>query len=568
MRRGSVLLMLPVVAVAALTVAVARRQPEWALAGSPGALALEVSAGLVLAVAGLVIHARGPDARSGALLYASAVAWLVAEWNTPGALGAVVFTLGMVFAYAAPALAAHALLVHGTGHLGSLAARVAVAAGYVGLAGVAGIAATAAREPSEAGCSTCPANLVAVTNAPEAARWLERWGLRIGIAALAAVVLLSAWRAWRASPAARRTVVPVLVPAVAFLAIVAAQLLHDLARGWEGFDQADESLRLAEGLALTAVALGVMWQRFAARRMRHRLAGLVVDLADAVRPGELRGLMAAALDDPTLDLVFAFDDGWVDADGVPRALPASGERGQTSLVQDGEVVALVIHTPGLLDDARLVDELSRAARLAIDHDRLQAQQRTQLARLRATRTATVANTDAERRRLERDLHDGAQQALAALAMTIGLARGARSDAQATRMALAQAHVRAALDRVRAIAHAAYPAALDEAGLAAALDVLGDWRPQVELLGVPEARLDHELETSVYFIVAALSRGSEGAVVDVSLDSKRRHVVIDVQTPETVLLGEVEDRVGALGGRLDVDGTPDGGMAVRVEVACA
>jgi signal transduction histidine kinase len=566
--RRSALLMLPVIAVAALTVAVARRQPEWALAGSPGGLALEVGAALGLALAGLVIRARGPDARSGALLYATAVAWLVAEWNNPGALGAVVFTLGMVFAYAAPALAAHALLVHGTGHLGSRAARVAVAAGYAGLAGMAGVAATAMREPSDAGCGSCPANLLAVTNAPEAARWLERWGLRIGIAALAAMVLVAAWRAWQASPAARRSVVPVLVPAVAFLAIVTAQLVRDLARGWEGFDQVDESLRLAEGLALIAVALGVAWQRFAARRIRHRLAGLVVDLADAVRPGELRALMAAALDDPTLDLVFAFEGGWVDADGVTRALPATAERGRTSLVQDGEVVALVIHTPGLLDDARLVEELSRAARLAIDHERLQAQQRAQLARLRTTRTATVANTDAERRRLERDLHDGAQQVLAALALAIGLARGARPDSQADRMALAQAHVRAALDRVRAIAHAAYPAALDEAGLAAALDVLGDWRPQVELLAVPDARLDHELETSVYFIVAALSHGSEGAVVDVHLDSERKHVVIDVHTPETVLLGEVEDRVGALGGRLDVDGTPDGGMAVHVEVACA
>ena len=302
--------------------------------------------------------------------------------------------------------------------------------------------------------------------------------------------------------------------------------------------------------------------------MRHRLAGLVVDLAAAVRPGELRGLMAAALDDPTLDLVYAFEGGWVDADGVSRALVSSAERRQTPLVQDGQVVALAIHTPGLLDDARLVEELSRAARLAIDHERLQAQQRAQLARLRATRAATVAATDAERRRLERDLHDGAQQALAALAMAIGLARGTRSDPQTDRMALAQAQVREALNRVRAIAHAAYPAALDEAGLAAALDVLGDWRPQVELVGVPDERLDHELETSVYFIVAALSRGSDGAVVDVSIDRERRHVIIEVRAAATVLVSEVEDRVGALGGRLAVDGTPDGGTAVRVELACA
>ena len=415
---------------------------------------------------------------------------------------------------------------------------------------------------------TCPANLISLTDAPDAARWLERWGLRIGIAALALVAAIAAWRAWRASPAARRTVVPVLVPGLAFLAVVVLQQVHDLGRGWDGFDRVDESLRFAEGLALIAVALGVAWQRFAARRIRHRLAGLVVDLADAVRPGELGGLMAAALGDPTLELLFAFEDGWVDAAGVSRALPPSTERRHTSLVQDGRVVAVVLHRPGLLDDARLVEELGRAARLAIDHERLQSHQRAQLARLRATRTATVAAGDAERRRLERDLHDGAQQSLAALAMAIGLARGARSDARVERLAVAQAHVREALDRVRAMAHAAYPAALDDAGLAAALDVLGDWRPQVELAGVPEARLDHELETSVYFIVAALTRGSYGAVVDVGLDRERQHVVIDVRTAGGVELGEVEDRVGALGGRLAVDGTSDGGMAVRVELACA
>jgi signal transduction histidine kinase len=237
-------------------------------------------------------------------------------------------------------------------------------------------------------------------------------------------------------------------------------------------------------------------------------------------------------------------------------------------VQDGQVVAVVLHRPGLLDDARLVEELGRAARLAIDHERLQSHQRAQLARLRATRTATVAAGDAERRRLERDLHDGAQQSLAALAMAIGLARGARSDRRVERLAVAQAHVREALDRVRAIAHAAYPAALDDAGLAAALDVLGDWRPQVELAGVPEARLDHELETSVYFIVAALTRSSDGAVVDVGIDREREHVVIDVRTAGGDELGEVEDRVGALGGRLAVDETSGGGIAVRVELACA
>jgi signal transduction histidine kinase len=566
--RRTALTLLPALAVAAVTVAVARRQPEWALAGSAGELTIEVVAGVALAVAALTVRARGPDPVSGALLYGAALAWLMAEWNNPGALGSIVFTLGMVFAYTAPALAAHALLVHGTGRLESPAARAAVVATYAALTGLAGVASTAALDPKAAGCAGCPGNLLAVANAPDTAATLQRWGFRVGLVALALVAALAAWRAWRASPAAARTVAPVLLPGLAFLGIVAAQLVHDLGRGWDGFDVVDASLRLAQAFALIAVALGVAWQRFAVRRMRHRLAGLVVDLAGTGRPGELGALMATALDDPMLELLFAFDGEWVDAAGSSRELPTGAERGRTSLVQDGEVVATVVHRPGLLDDARLVEELGRAARLAIDHERLQAHQRAQLAKLRATRTATVAASDAERRRLERDLHDGAQQALAALAMAIGLARGARPDERADGLTDAQGHVREALARVRAIAHAAYPAALDDAGLAAALDVLGDWRPHVELTGVPDARLDPQLETSVYFIVAALTRRPETATVDVSLGREREEVVIDIRTAEGLELDEIEDRVGALGGRLLVDGIPGGGMAVRVELACA
>jgi signal transduction histidine kinase len=228
----------------------------------------------------------------------------------------------------------------------------------------------------------------------------------------------------------------------------------------------------------------------------------------------------------------------------------------------------VIHRPGLLDDSRLVDELGRAARLAIDHERLQAHQRAQLEQLRSAREAIVAAGDAERRRLERDLHDGAQQALAGLAMAIGLARGSHDGDQAARLALAQDRVRAALDGVRAMAHATYPAALDEAGLAAALDVLSEWRPNVELGELPDGRLEPELEASAYFIVAALTRSSADAIVDVSVRPDEERLVIHVRTAGAAGLEEVEDRVGALGGRLEIDESSPRETRVRVELACA
>jgi signal transduction histidine kinase len=237
-------------------------------------------------------------------------------------------------------------------------------------------------------------------------------------------------------------------------------------------------------------------------------------------------------------------------------------------VQDDEVAAVVIHRPGLLDDARLVDELGRAARLAIDHERLQAQQRAHLEHLRAARTAIVAATDVERRRLERDLHDGAQQALAGLAMAIGVARGRAGNERAERMALAQHHVRDALDGVRALAHATYPAALDEAGLAAALDVLSDWRPNVELGALPEGRLNAALEASAYFIVAALARTESDAVVDVSVHHEPGQLAIDVRAGAPLELTEVQDRVGAVGGQLAVKQTQAGDTYVHVELRCA
>jgi signal transduction histidine kinase len=566
-RRGAGMLLL-VLAVAAISLVVARRQPEWALADTAGALAVEIAAGILLAVAGAVVMSRGPDSRSGALLCGVAAAWLIAEWDNPGASGGIVFTLGMALGMVAPALLADALLVQGSGRLGTAAARLAVGGAYAGLGVLAGVGSTLVADPRASGCGSCPANLARIADAPDAVAWLERWGVRLGTAALTVAAVLVLWRLWRASPAARRTIAPVLLPGVVFLALVVAHQVHDLRRGWMGTDQLGEALRLAESFALLAVALGVGWQRLAARRMRGRLAGLVVEMSGAVRPGGLRDLIASALNDPTLELLYPFEGGWIDPAGRQGTLPNSEMRGITSLVQDDAVTAVVIHKPGLLDDARLVEELGRAARLAIDHERLQAHQRAHLERLRAARTAIVAATDAERRRLERDLHDGAQQALAGLAMAIGVARGGARDQHAERLARAQNHVRAALDGVRALAHATYPAALDEAGLAAALDVLSDWQPNVELGALPDGRLEPALEASTYFIVAALTRTEDDAMVNVSVHHEQTQLVVDVRTGAAGDLTEVEDRVGALNGRLAVEETPTGDRHVRLELPCA
>jgi signal transduction histidine kinase len=567
--RAARLVVAPVaVAGAALvTVAVVRQEPGWSLVGESGwRLAIELLAALALAAAGVVVQVRGPDPRSGTLLSVVAAAWLTAEWNSPGALGPLVFTTGLLVGALAPAVVAHALLAHGRGRLTDAPERLAVAGAYLSSALLLGLASTALFDPRAQGCSSCPANVALLVDAPSVADWLQRFGLRLGAATLAAAAVLALVRLAGSSVARRRAVAPVVVPAVAFLGIVVAHYVHDLLRGFPSTDAVDQALRLAEAGALLGIAAGVAWQRLAAQRIRGRLARVVVEMAAAARPGGLRTLLADALEDPTLDILYAAQDGWIDATGRARALAEERDRARTALVQDGEVVAIVTHRRGLLDDPSFVEELGRAARLALDHERLQAQLRAQIERLRLSRTAIVAAADGERRRLERDLHDGAQTGLAGLAMAIGLARSAGDTETAARMGTAQDRVRTALDQVRTLAHSLHPAALSDAGLAAALDVLAEWRPHVELGELPDRRFDPTVEAGAYFIVAALTQSPAAAAVSASGVSGR--LVVEVRTSQPGDLTDVEDRVGALGGRLAVLPTPEGDTLVRAELACA
>jgi len=124
----------------------------------------------------------------------------------------------------------------------------------------------------------------------------------------------------------------------------------------------------------------------------------------------------------------------------------------TPLVSGGRSVALLAHRPGLLDDPGLVEQIAAAARLALDNERLQAQVRAQLEDLRASRARIVERGDAERRRLERDLHDGAQQRLVSLALSLRLARlGGDADPDVAALEQAEAEVRQALEELRGLA---------------------------------------------------------------------------------------------------------------------
>ena len=150
-----------------------------------------------------------------------------------------------------------------------------------------------------------------------------------------------------------------------------------------------------------------------ARYRRAEVARLIVDGAESSVPGELRARLGRLLGDPSLEIGYPLAGGrLVDADG--RTIALAGD--VTPLVRKGETVALLSHRRGLLEDPTLAEEVAGAARLALEHERLQAELRAELEELRASRTRVVAAADEERHRLERDLHDGAQQRLVALSL--------------------------------------------------------------------------------------------------------------------------------------------------------
>ena len=250
------------------------------------------------------------------------------------------------------------------------------------------------------------------------------------------------------------------------------------------------------------LATGVAWNWVRNRRARSTVAQLIVDLAKSPPPGGLRDVLAGTVGDPHLVLAYPLGttNRLVDAQGRPVELDIRQE--QTRLIQDGQAVAVLSHAPGLLDDEQLVENVATAARLALENERLQAEVQARLVELRASRTRIVEAGDAERKRLERDLHDGAQQRLVGLSLSLRLARlqlatGAAPDAVA-RLDRAEAELREAIVELRELAHGIFPAVLADEGLAAAVEALAeDGRVPIRIRSLPEGRFALGVETAAY-----------------------------------------------------------------------
>ena len=574
----------------------ARSAPGGSFAGTstPAAVA-ELAAGWSLIAAGVVESRHRRTRRAGVLLAAAGIGWFFADWNNPGVGSPAAFTFGLiVYGLAAP-LVAHAALAYPKGRLDARPdARVLLFA-YAGAGLVLGLLPGVFFDPGRQGCGLCPANLALLRSEPYLVSNLQRAGLVLGLGWTAALIAVGARRLVKASVPLRRMLWPVLAPAGCYLALVGADFAHSLPRGSLSNDPVEYRLWLGEAALLVLMALGVSWAWVREWRTRSAVVRLVMAAEQSPPSGGLRDILSETLGDGGLELAYTVGEPprHVGADGRRvNVEPGDGEAA-TPLVQQGRTVAILRHRAGLLDDPGLVRQVVAAARLAMENERLQAEVLAQLEDLRAAQARIVATGDAERRRLERDLHDGAQQRLVGLSLALRLARSQPGTALGAQHSPAPApaltalidqadrELRLAIDELRELAHGIYPAVLADEGLAAAVEALADRSPIPVTIGdLPLERLAAPVEAAGYFLIAqateliAVLAGAQG----VTIDAKHHGNLLIIAVAEDgtakpgkelhARLPELSGRVGALGGKLRIDDAPGvSGLTITGEIPC-
>jgi signal transduction histidine kinase len=412
--------------------------------------------------------------------------------------------------------------------------------------------------------------------------------LREGVAVLllSAVTLWLVLRLRSASPLGRRTVAPVAVAGAVSTGIVAAFLAVRQAAP----DAAIVDL-LGTLWALSLAAVGAAFLVGLVRRrllIAHVLGRLSVTLGGTTDAARLGPVLAAALGDRSLEvrLWSAEAGGWVSADGRRSGVP--DERGRATLRIDdaGSPAALLEFDDALCADDELLDAVASQTRAALHRMRVTAELASSLAELARSRTRIAAAATRERARIERDLHDGAQQRLIALRIRLSIAEellGTDPGAALGKVRELGPEIDRALDDVRALAHGIYPSALTDHGLAAALrSVVRDAPLPVQLRAEGVRRHAPEVESALYFTcVEALQNaakhasGASGVWISLregdALSLEVRDDGAGFIPPAAEAAGglrNMADRIEAAGGRLTVDAAPGRGTRVVATIPLA
>jgi signal transduction histidine kinase len=572
MKRGAVIALAALVAGtgAALLALGSDREPS-PVAGS-AVLALVV--GWAYIGSGLVAWRQHPENRLGRVMVFIGFAWFAtfladANGSLPFTLGTAledIYLLGFVYL----------VLSFPTGQLRGSLDRALIAAAVV-LVTVVEVAWLVFADSPSVICSDCPDNAFEVVRSDSVAEGILQGQRAVGLvlSLFTVALLVSRWR--HASAPQRHAVAPVLWTGGAMFGALAISIANDIVD--EPLGPIPTWTRSCVFAAIPVAVLAVLLQR---RLARGAVAGLVVELGAGVAAVDLREALRRALGDPSLEIAYWLPTRgrYVGADGSPVELPRRGdERVATIVERQSEPIAALVHDPALRENAELVDSVCAAAALTLENERLRAELLARLAELQASRARLVEATESERRRIERDLHDGTQQRLVSLAMTLGLVESKlMKDPYAVGPVLREARdtLTLALEELRELTQGIRPALLVERGLAAALDDLARRAALPVRLDLSlEGRVPEPAEAAAYFVASEAltnaAKHSHANEVRLSATSDGARLVVEVADDGigggSGLRG-LADRVEALGGRLTVSSPPGRGTTLRAEIPCA
>jgi signal transduction histidine kinase len=441
-------------------------------------------------------------------------------------------------------------------------------------------------------CEGCPPNPFALW--PDLAAFETIEILANGAIAVLALVVggVAIRRLLGSTAVARRARWPILITgsiAMAAAAFHAAEyawstatgtLLVDLAEPWaEIFAWSVFGLR-------ALVPIGFLVATLRLRGQAGPLAPLAAELGRSDGSGTIGDALRTALGDASLMMLRpATAGGWLGEDGHVASLPSANDHRAVTLVGPPDApVAAIVHEPALLEHPELLDGVVRVLGLALENTRLEAEVRDQLQAVTDSRARIVAATEAERRRLERDLHDGAQQRLIGVALALQQVR-ASADAQDGSSAALRGELDAAANEVnlairelRELARGIHPAILEEEGVGPAVAGLARRASlPVEVRVELDARLPRLVESTVYFTIAeALTNAQRHAqATKARVHVARTDGTIAVEISDDGAGGAdpargsglrgLADRVAALGGSLTVDSQPGAGTRVRATI---
>jgi signal transduction histidine kinase len=527
---------------------------------------------------GLYAWWRRPTNRFGALMTAVGFTFLLGVLTASD--DSVVFTAGVLLSSIYFVVFAHMVLAYPDGRLEKAWHARLLAAGYA-IALVGPLPQLLWGFSDSMKCDDCPPSALLIEHNDTLRDVFNALTSAIGLA-ITAVVLVILVRRWQAAtPPQRRALAPVLWSGVAMLVLLASALGTDAI----GVSRATDVLGTLGLIVFASVPWAFLIGLVRSRVVRaSAVSELLLRLGEA--PGrDLRCRLADALGDRSLQLAFWLDDKgrWVDSEGHAVELPPDRDtaRAWTAVELEGRRVGAIVHDVTLNEDPELLRSVAAAAGLAAQNERLQAQLRARVEELRTSRARIVEAGTKERRRLERNLHDGAQQRLVALSLTMRLAQ-ARVHEDPDRadqlLSAAQEELSLALGELRELARGIHPAILSDRGLGPALEALAGRAPiDVELGEVPSDALPEAIEAAAYFVVAeALTNVVKYAhATQATVSVSRRNGVAVVEVADDGIGGAdpgrgsglrgLADRVSALDGSMRLDSPAGAGTRLRAEI---